>query len=58
MQALRRNEAALQQQLSQLQTVLQDKAQEQQQQIRAHAIEKQVGCCLPEQRSAAIAQSC
>jgi hypothetical protein len=47
-QAVRRNEAALQQQLSQLQTVLQDKAQEQQQQTRAHALEKQVGCCLQE----------
>jgi hypothetical protein len=47
-QAVRRNEAALQQQLSQLQTVLQDKAQEQQQQTRVHALEKQVGCCLQE----------
>jgi hypothetical protein len=42
LQALQHREAALQQHLSQLQKTLQDKAQEQLQQARAHALEKQV----------------
>lgn len=46
LQALQRKEAALQQQLAQLQKTLQDKAQELQQQSHAHGLQKQVGCWL------------
>jgi hypothetical protein len=42
LQALQCKEAALQQQLLQLQKALQDKAAELQQQARAHALQKQV----------------
>jgi hypothetical protein len=44
LQALQHKEAALQQQLAQLQKALQDKTEEVQQQSHAHGLQKQVGC--------------